>query len=478
LHFYLNNDDSVLNTYNELVEELKVIKAVAQEKKNNNNSDRFEAYLLGNDEFEIMATAISGFSVVLRNRDVSIALKSSKTFQVHTPIIKVEFRSQFLARYGYVKAVKQVQSIISQYVLHDYKIKVSEIHLATDIQGHHFNFLDFWRMKSRARSQELFEDDTSDSRSSMYGQSKVFSGMWYGSGNYRFRLYNKTIESNKFKDKSFVKPLLWEKSLDYDKDQTVWRIEVQFRREKLKQLSNLQNGVLDGFESVLNSIPSLWNKAMNDFKIMSLSDGQVFDILRGYKQLKNGNRRILTKKAIYHMFQRSEPLVVWQNLQEWNGREHTKIQTYINPPMSSQTFVQNSWLSVLSTTAKHYGAMTTTTLIQGLREANRINIEEKGVSLVENSMLKQLDYFDKVERLTDRYGLVLPSTKDLELNIINEVMNVSSVLFDGVYSSKIYEKLDTRMMVNENPQYLINRHLSAKCDSAREREELFGVCHA
>jgi len=54
---------------------------------------------------------------------------------------------------------------------------------------------------------------------------------------------------------------------------------------------------LDEYETILNNIPSLWAKALTDFRFVDLDDKTVFDLLRGKRTLKNGTDKLLTKSS-------------------------------------------------------------------------------------------------------------------------------------------------------------------------------------
>ncbi len=444
LHFYIKKTicEKTFQSYLALVDSLSKLKDEARNLKSNNQDERYVKHYFGEHYFQVMATSISGFSVVIKNRDVSIAFRKAKNTLSHTPVIKVEFRAEFLARMGYIACIKHVENLLKEHILNDYKIKVSEIHLATDVQGHEFSFLDFYRMKTRARSSEHFEDITELSQGSVYGQSRVFSGFWFGGGDYRFRLYNKSIEIAKVKNKAFAKTLLWEKSSDYDSTLNVWRMEIQIRRAKLKSLINSDKRQLDGFKVVLDAIPDLWNKAMNNFQILDIDRYKVLDILSGYRELKDGTQKILTKNAINNIFRKAEPLKFWDSLKLWNTYKGDEITPYQHLPSGSLEYVSNSIKSVLSTMGKHYGRIDETTFVRAFRDCNRLNLENKGVGIVEDSMLKQFDYFERVDYFVDNGVCDVPSTKHLQDSIISSVAKHSSHLFTGVFTKNLSERIE------------------------------------
>ena len=92
----------------------------------------------------------------------------------------------------------------------------------------------------------------------------------------------------KFKNKSYIKPLKWDINPNYNPNKTVWRIETQIRRNKLKTIVG-DNGILDGFDVVLDAIPDLWAMSMEQFSFRDLSNQHSIDIITGYTKIKDND---------------------------------------------------------------------------------------------------------------------------------------------------------------------------------------------
>jgi len=414
--------------------------------RTNEHLDSSEIYLEASGmKFNIMPTSISGFSAVLFNRDVSIAIRRPKQKLFNSPVLKVEFRSEFLARVGYIKALELVNGFVSKALLDSYTIKVSEIHLATDIQGYNFTPLDYYRVKTRSRTSEMFEEETAHAKGSLYGTATSFSGFTFGGGNYRLRVYDKTLETKKYKDKEFAKFHYWENNPDYEPERNVWRIEMQYRREKLKTFQNSDYDILDGYINVLNSIPDIWNKALEDFTIKNVSDVDCFNILRRKRTLKNGTEKILSKNAIYQIFKRADVLPVWSKIKTWNTFQAKPLAKTFKVPYSSSQYVYNSVKSVFSTMAKHYGTISSDALIMAFADANEDTLKKKQKSLLECAIEKQLDYFQKIDFLKSNGVVNLPPHKELEKNIYTIVSKAS----DSIYSAPLSENFISRYFENE-----------------------------
>jgi len=449
-HYYIEPtiEDDNFHRYLSLVDKLISLKKEAQETKNNYGDIKSINYEIGvidsklTHKFNVMPTSISGFSVVIRNNDVSIALRKTKNKVNPSPVIKVEFRAEFLARKGYKKAIAIVNDFISSHLLAEYKIKISEIHLATDIQGYNFTPLDYYKMKTRARSRQTHEEEALEAKGSVYGGITTFTGMSFGGGDYHFRIYNKTKEISKFKNKSFAKTLLWDGKPNYNPDSTVWRLEIQIRRSKLKRLVNSDNSTLDDYNNILNSIPDLWAKALSDYNIKDLSDTDSFNLLRGKRTLKNGTEKLLTKNAIYGIFKRAKDLSFWTHIKQWNGHNPLPINTaFAEPKQGHISYVSNSIKSLYSTMAKHYGSVSVKTLIQAFKDSEQLNQENKQISLIEDTLNKQIDWFEKIEYLKDNGVVSVPLHKDLEQNIFQTVFEADTILKNVTYTQEFKQRL-------------------------------------
>jgi len=427
LHFY-NNDLIEFNKekFNSYIDELRVLKAQAQEIHHENNEMRFIPYKLGDYEFHLMATSVNGFSVVLKNKEVTIALR--KINKNTTPFCKVEFRSEFLVRDGYLNAVNRVLKLIKSEIHSNPVIKVSEIHLATDIQGVDFNILDIYRFRTRARKKSLYREEDEFQANSLYLQGMRLSGFVFGSGNYMMRVYNKTLEIRKNRNKEYIKLYKWEHNENYNPNLDVWRIEIQYRREKLKTLVDEKFHQLDKFESVLNAIPSLWVKAVSDFKFMDLSDEEVIMISKGYRTFKNGKVRPLTNKAISRIYEKKEITNFWQELQVWNFHNYNQISSFMPVTYSSFYYLQNQVKGLFSQMYKVYGDITPENFIKTFIESNKLELKQNSRTLLDSVIYKQLENFVKIKHYENNYGIMIEESEKLFQNIKEYVNEVSALL--------------------------------------------------
>ena len=428
LHFYNNLAiEFNIENHNLFIDSLIELKKQAQEIHHENNEMRFIPYKLGNYEFHLMATSVNGFSVVLKNKEITIALRKIRSNK--TPFCKVEFRSEFLVREGYINSVNRVLKLIKSEIHSNPVIKVSEIHLATDIQGVNFSVLDIYKFRTRARKKSLYREEDEFQANSLYLQGMRVSGFVFGSGNYMMRVYNKTLEINKNKNKEYIKFYKWQDNSNYDENQDVWRIEIQYRREKLKTLVDEKFNLLDKFESVLNAIPSLWIKAMNDFKFMDLDDEKLLMIDRGYRILKNGKIKPLSKNAVSLIYKRSKISKFWQELQVWNHHNYNQISTFKPITYSSFYYLQNQVKGLFSQMYKVFGDITPENFIETFKKSDALERKINDRTLLDSVIQKQLENFVKIKQYENNYGIMVDGSEKLLSNIKKYINEVSALIF-------------------------------------------------
>jgi len=447
LHYY-HGDATTQNLYNKYVnfiEKLKGLKEEAQLIHHSNNEMRFVNTQIGPAKFRVMATTFRGFAITIKNQDVTISLKTLSTTQkdkdtkeevndeflklTENPIIKVEFRASYLARVGHESAIRFVNKIIEHHLLSDYKIKVSELHLATDIQGHNFDMLDYYRFKTRKRTNNLHDEENTSN--SYFYNGRKFTGFTFGTGDEMLRIYNKTIEIQKHPDKQFIKFFAWENNPDYVPENDVWRIEIQYRREKLKTIYDSEHGLLDGFVNVLASIPSLWNRALEKIQFLDLKHDYCMDSMLGYK-VANNIKYPIEKNTILQRIKRAVIHPLWEFLKGWLGYEANETNVYDAPKTSSFQWVSNSIKSLFSTLFKHTGELNPAVLESAFIRADNETLRDKQLTLLDNAYVNTMHYLGHVEKEYQEYGVeVMPRShfNSLKKNVGMYVREVSRHVF-------------------------------------------------
>ncbi|MDD2896907.1 MAG: hypothetical protein PHG81_12895 [Aliarcobacter sp.] len=444
LHYYPVQQitTSNLNNYNTLIDELKELKLSAQNLISDNKDERFIYRMIDGVKFHLMSSTIRGFAVTIKNGDFSISMKRFSSF--NNPCLKVEIRAEYLAREGHINCCKFINSFVQRNLLDFYRIKISELHLCCDIQGADFNPLDMYKFKTRARKKSIENDY--DPSNSIHLEGQEFSGLVLGSGNFMLRIYDKTREINKFKDKGFIKPLKWEQIPTYNEYKTVWRIEFQLRREKLKHLVDDKNGLLDGFTNVLNAIPSIWEYCIKSFNYLNIDDYYVFDMIRKYRVLKNGVKKPLTKLAVKKTFQRADINPTWEFIDTWHGYTGASISTYKNITRPEIAYVDNAIKGVFSTMVKYgRGSFSVDELSQRVSQLNRENIDKKGYSLVDEARIKTLDYVNLVNTNLNSNGVPVDGFSDFNKDVFKHIFNTFTIFDNDITTFEAFEQFHKRL---------------------------------
>lgn len=406
--------------FNSKVDELIKIKNKAQEIKSHDAQDRFIITSLHKNDYRVMASASASYSVILQNGDISIFLRKFSK-KVKNPVIKVEFRAEYLARFGYVKAVETVERIIESEFIEKPVYKIKEIHLATDIQGYEFTPLDFYRIKTLSRTRTVFNEDEKNS----YFTNQRFTGMTFGKGDLMLRIYNKTAEINKNKKKGFIEVLKWQHNENFNPDLNVWRIEGQIRRDKLKELA-LGDINLDSLDSVLNNIPSIWKLFVERFVHKDIKDTQIHEQIQGYKRLKNGGVKILLPSTFKKRFQNAEVSEVWTCINSFNGHhgyELTKFEDIKKPEIE---YVDNAYKALISTFTKVCrGNFETSKLVEAIHNCNDKFFNKKGYSILDNARIKALDYLSTAKLYYEKNGFVFDGFDEFEKDMYS---NLTAIL--------------------------------------------------
>jgi hypothetical protein len=442
LQFYPNSNITLdeIEKYNQIVEKFISLKNEAMEIKNHDNQKRFVKHEFAGRYFKVMAVSQSSFNVVLQNGDISIALLKH-SFNHRNPLIKVEFRAEFLLRYGYINAINQVKQLIS-YFFDSYLVKVSEIHLAKDIQGYEFSPFDFHKIKTLSKTKTIFHNDIS----SEYYYGNKFTGFSVGKGDELLRVYNKTTEITQKKEKAFIEVLSWSQNPDFDKSKTVWRIEFQLRRERLKYLLG-KNGLLDSLENVLKSITDLWAYCTSRFVHKSLTNAQIMEQLQGYKVLKSGTIKMLNPETLRKRFQRADISYVWQAIQTFEKKQGVKLQRVKDIKKPEVEYVKNAYKAIVSTFVKlKRGKFCSNELTEILLQANKELLEKSGMNIIDKARLNALDYMANAKVYYEQNGIIEDGFYQYQKDLKNNIFQTFSLIENEPSTLLTFEMFQKKLL--------------------------------
>lgn len=440
LHLYFSTllTGQDISNYNKLLEDLINMKHTSQSAKNENSSFKQYQHSFGSDSFQVMPSTVRGFSVSIKNHDVTIHLKKIVTTIDPNPFCKIEFRSSFLHRFGYIKAIQKIIGFMRSFILPFFKTKISEIHLQVDVQGYKFSVLDFHRIQTRSRNNRLYDEKGGDS---YYYQGRSFQGFMMGSGDYLMRVYNKTKEILKMPNKGFIQGL-WRNHKDYNDNEQVFRIEFQIRREKLKNLV-IDGVVMDGFEIILNNLNNIWGKMLKDFLLCNLTDKEATENMLGYKVSKNGKQITLSLDAIRQRFLRSKAHPLWELIKDFNGHHSNKgIETFTKPFTNDFIYVHNAFKAFLSTSLSHFGCLRPDTINEAIYKIAEYTKNKHDKTVLEDVLSKKLDRFNKLIN-EDKVYENMQKDKDYFLRcLVNVIDDTYLEIYEQGLSEKFIDDVD------------------------------------
>lgn len=441
LQFYPNYNTTLeeMENYNKTVDMFIEKKSEAMDIKNHDNQKRFVNVEFHNNKFRVMAVSQSSFNVVLQNGDISIGLlKHSRAH--NNPLIKVEFRAEFLLRFGYEKAIQSVKNLINNF-FENYLIKVSEIHLAKDIQGYEFSQFDFHRIKTLSKTKEIFFDDIS--RQHYYGNK--FTGFTLGKGDEMLRIYNKTTEISQKKEKAFIEVLAWSYNPNFNKARNVWRIEFQLRRERLKHLLG-NNGLLDSLDNVLKSIADLWRYCVSRFVHKNLSNTEIVEQIQGFKYLKSGEIKILSPDSLRKRFQRADTSIVWDSIQTFQDKQGFLPQRVKDIKKPEVEYIKNAYKATISTFVKlKRGDFCSHELTEILLQANQEMIEKTGFNIVDKARLNALDYISNARIYYEQNGIIQDGFYEYQKDLMNNIQQTYALVENEPSNILTFEAFQKRI---------------------------------
>lgn len=441
LQFYPNYNTSLeeMQNFNKTVDSFVEKKSEAMEIKNHDNQKRFVNVEFANNKFRVMAVSQSSFNVVLQNGDLSIGLL--KHSHAHNnPLVKVEFRAEFLLRFGYEKAIQSVKNLINNF-FENYLIKVSEIHLAKDIQGYEFSPFDFHKVKTLSKTKTIYHNDVSSEH--YYGNK--FTGFTIGKNEEMLRVYNKTTEISHKKEKAFIQVLSWAYNPNFNQSRNVWRIEFQLRRERLKYLLG-NNGLLDSLDNVLRSIADLWRYCVSRFIHKNLSNIEIVEQIQGFKYLKNGGIKILSPETLRKRFQRADTSIVWDTIQTFQDKQGYLPQRVKDIKKPEVEYVKNAYKATLSTFVKlKRGAFCSHELTEILLQANQEMIEKTGFNIVDKARLNALDYISNARIYYEQNGIIQDGFYEYQKDLLNNIQQTYALVENEPSNLLTFEAFQKRI---------------------------------
>lgn len=252
-------------------------------------------------------SGINPYTYVMQGDDFSLRL-AQKISKNKFPEIFVEFRSQFLWRFGY----KNAYSFIKEWISNWTEIKsdvVSRADLTADVSG--FPDIKIENIVTRARQRKEYYKFEPIRDGQFYFYGSKHTGYAFGSGPLMIRIYNKTLEAKKSRKEWFHE--LWKEG-GWDGSSDITRVEMQLQREFLKDFNvttfeSFQDALGDIFRYITQDWFSLrlpsddknrarWpiNPFWSEFQGAINNFGEIYGQIRG--KIKQAKETLLIPQAV------------------------------------------------------------------------------------------------------------------------------------------------------------------------------------
>lgn len=193
--------------------------------------------------FEVLDHGRGMFAYVLADNHYNISLSSA--LARHMPLASVQLSSELLHSFGPIEAEENLWAILLPLSSDIDELRISRADLYVDfVAGIDFKEILDEQWVTQARRIDRYQIDG------------AFTGWAFGRSDMHARLYNKSLEIRK-SGKDYFLPL-WNQA-GWDGEATIWRMEFQFRRERLKQF------IINGLNDFIDQIGSLWHYATQNW---------------------------------------------------------------------------------------------------------------------------------------------------------------------------------------------------------------------
>lgn len=209
-------------------------------------------WTVGKHVFEVSDKGRQGYAFILRDNAYQISLRSGDGGKL--PVAYVQVSSELLAHQHLEAVVEELSTIIEELAEAELFPVISRIDLYADFQ----TATDIGALARDAWITQASGIDT-------YARRGKFTGWVFGAGGIlSVRLYDKTAEIEQKSGKTFFHEL-WRRS-GWDGQSTVWRLELQFRREVLTQFK------IWGFDQLKDKLGGLWLSVLTSWLRLVVPD--------------------------------------------------------------------------------------------------------------------------------------------------------------------------------------------------------------
>ncbi|WP_332444354.1 hypothetical protein [Wolinella succinogenes] len=387
-----NHKDSFFRLYSSMLEKLEILKSQARE-EDSFGSKFVESDLglsLGN--FRISSRGNGKYAYYVENESFIAFIGRFDFDRDDLPHVVVRFRSHFLFQVGVKKALDLVDRFVNSFCGSTTR-QLNEIHLATDVWGIRYEYLDGLRFQTKMGRKNFCE--IMDFRE--YGRYTRVQGYHFGKGDFLFRIYDKTKKIQQSPSESYVIQKWTMNGYEKDLGFPVQRHELQLRRAEIKKFIP-RDYSHDEVIFFLEKLDSLWFYGLSKIEFVSLTNDEVLRI----GSSDNAN----TKRSIYFRAKNdSSRFHFWQILQCWDDSFDPEQLQPLRAVKEAKAKTAERLLKGFFASAYKALGCNPYELSRLVISLNQRLKDFEGVNLHEYALSKVAGDFVKNERLISRYGI-------------------------------------------------------------------------
>lgn len=439
-------DEAVFATkFKRFVSVVKTAKEAAQSV--NTFGEKFYKTDLGLDygDFFVSSKGLGGsYFGFVKNDDVFFSVSDTDFDANSLYHIKLQFRSIYLLKYGFVVCIEQVKKFLNDVFDGKFEIKILRVDVCSDVAGIKYTPVDFFNFRSLKKishfsqttiketgddSVIVSEDDNGLSNISLvdvcinnFYQFYRFEGMSFGKNPDMFRVYDKIkqIEQKNISTLVFTK---WElNGFNFDCDKYVFRHEAEFGRLRIRKLMPID--VKDEVDYLINNVGRFWATGLNICKWYDLNDKER-------SRISSNDVQTDSIRKIYQRCDQDETrLKFWDFLADWDDTRFAKL--------SKHDFIKSKDLKQAKKALKAFVSAVYTNLgydynnfLIVLDEVKK-DLEREGLNLHEYGLSKLAGNFNKNEKIINDCGVYIdnPLTSSMYFGLDEFIIALKEIRSD------------------------------------------------
>jgi hypothetical protein len=311
LGFYLTESNDFHTSYQTLIRHLQDLKKEAQNSNDDLGSKFVKTDLLQGTTFKVSSRGgRNGYGYYLENDSILMWIGDFKE-ESEKPHIVVRFRASYLFQRGAKGCHDDVTKFLSN-LIGSTKTKVLEFHLATDVWGVEYTYFDGLRFQSNYTRHGFVETDTMRN----FGTSNKISGFSFGSGDFMFRIYDKTKKIKNSPSEGYIKHAWNYNGYMEEFGLSVYRHEVQYRRAELVKF--MPENIEDEFKWFLKNMNLYWFNAVNKIQFVPLNTHEL-------ERIECISKSDTRRQIFYRAKKDRTRFHFWELLKQWKHDRVWKI---------------------------------------------------------------------------------------------------------------------------------------------------------